>query len=202
METSERKQRSNFRYTDALEVKARYILGTPLETLAEELAPRRGATVEQAYAYLVVIRARDGWIAQREQHLTAASALIEHRTIKDRASAIAKTQAEIGDRLLQIGLEELTTTKAVTRADALKTLEMGFQFNHRAAGLPDRIIDPALIPKGGGGIEGGRAEQLQAMNGEEVMSLIQRLVNNQVSDGTDSPQSRGEEESVSPENGE
>jgi hypothetical protein len=192
MSTNERQQRSNFRYTDALEVRARYILGTPIEDLAEEIAPKRGATPEQALAYLERIRARDGWIAQRQQHLTATSSLVEHRTAQDRASAIAKTQAEIGDRLLQIGLEELTTTKAATRADALKTLEMGFQFNHRAAGLPDRVIDPALIPERGKGIDGSRAEQLQSMSKDDMVNLIQNLLNNKAPDTTDSPQ----EESV------
>lgn len=166
-----------FRYMDAIEVKPRFLNGTPLEELAQELAAKRHAPYAQALHYLETVRAREGWIEQQRFHLEATANIIAQKIAQNRANAIAKAQGSIADRLIQKGLEELNESKAKSRADVLNTLEHGYRFAYRAEGLPDRVADPAIIPQNANLDTAQRQNELQNMDKGELLALIERLVN-------------------------
>ena len=178
------RQRVNFRLADVLELKPYYILdGVPLETLAALLASRYpGRTVEQALFYLSEIRARENWVREREDYVRTLGALASARALEHRADAIAMGQASIAEQLVNQGLEEVARTTVHSRTEALKTLEMGYRFAYRAQGLPDRISDPAVLPKGAGfdssQDQGARAARVASLSDQEVIGLVRRLLKN------------------------
>ena len=161
-----------FRRTDAHEVRPRFILGETIDELAEVLAERRRLPVDQAKAFLERVRAEEGWIAERKAHLAAAESLVRSADMENRAAAIMSTQDAIGERLIYRGLDEVTTTAALTRSDALRTLEMGFKFRYRAAGLPASVTDPSALPPVGN--LDGRATVFQQLSDEEFKVEVAR----------------------------
>ncbi len=165
-----------FRNADALEVKPAYILGTPLEQLAEELAQRRGTPVDQALRFLEKVRGRDGWVRERELHLEAVNRLAQQAASADRVSSLAASQSAIADRLLQLGTDELISTKSLNRYDALRTLEMGYRFAYRAIGQPAEVRTTDDAPKPPDAREqAARSDHYQSMSREELLREVQRL---------------------------
>lgn len=170
-------KRTQFRYTDALEVKPRFIAGEPLEDLAAELAEKRQTDVNQALQYLQRVRGRERWIEERQFHLEAVADLAATKMAQNRAAALAKSQGSMADRLIQKGLNELNDSKAKTRMDVLQTLESGYRFAYRAAGLPDKVVDPNLLPRQEDATDAARRQsELQKMNGNQLLTLAQRLI--------------------------
>ncbi len=165
-----------FRNADALEVKPQFILGVPLETLAEEIAQKRGTPVDQALRFLERVRARDGWVRERELHLEGVNRLAQQKAASDRIGSLTATQGAIADRLMQLGLDELVTTKALNRYDALRTLETGFRFAYRAIGQPSDVRTVDDIPRPPDAREqAARAEHYQNMSRDELLAEVSRL---------------------------
>lgn len=165
-----------FRYSDALEVKGRYIAGEDIEVLAEEIARKRNAPYDQGLRYLRRIREKEHWNNQRNFHMEAAASLTAQKIAQNRADAVARTQGDIADRLIQKALEEFNDSVAKTRAEVLNTLEMGFRFAYRGVGLPHLVNDPAVLPQKGTGDTARRQDEINNMSGDDLVTLAKRLL--------------------------
>ncbi len=132
---------------DALGCKGFFIIGADIRELAEVVAARRNCPVEQAIAFLEKWRARDNWIEQRQAHLNAIATQVQVRDIRDKVQQITASQDATGDMLILRAITEINQLPAASRTEALRTLETGFKFKYRAAGLPHTISDPAILPR-------------------------------------------------------